>query len=195
MLALLNKSWRWLIVPVFALAFFLGAYFFFYRGTYDPPPAIGFQLEKITVPLSPFTPINIETPPKRKGLFVVDRAHSNNFMKDELSILLARVASRGYIVEVMGQSDPFNGFNPLGREQRIDLLEEKLREADSFAVILPRDEYSEEEEGIVERFVRKGGGNYSSSVIPGAATRSTPWPRGLGYPSSQTPCTTSLSTI
>ncbi len=70
----------------------------------------------------------------------MDALHSNAFEENELTTLSSRVASRGYDVEFVSST-----------------LEEKLRRADSFLVILPQVDYSEGEAALVERFVEKGG--------------------------------------
>jgi hypothetical protein len=158
MWALLNKTrwllgtpWRVLIIPfLFAVAFFLGAYFFFYRGGYDSPPAIPIPLEKIVPPSSSFTSFT-EVPPIQRGLLLVDASHRNDFTKEEIGTLLSRVADRGYAVEFLGN---FRGVDERGR---LDSLEAGLRKADTFAVILPGDPYSQQEGDAVARFVRKGG--------------------------------------
>ena len=71
---------------------------------------------------------------------LVDTLHDNAFREAEIITLSSRVANRGYDVEFVGSD-----------------LEEKLRRADSFLVILPRAAYSEAEAALVERFVGKGG--------------------------------------
>ena len=141
MLVLLNKTWRLLLIPLFAAAFFFGAYFFFYRGSYDPPPKVEIPFEQIGMPSSSFTTFT-EVPEIQKGLLVVDGAHFNDFSQGEISALLSKIADRGYDIEFMGQAS---------------LLDEVLREADSFAVILPDKSYERKETDIVEEFVRKGG--------------------------------------
>jgi hypothetical protein len=158
MWALLNKTrwllgtpWRVLIIPfLFAVAFFLGAYFFFYRGGYDSPPAIPIPLEKIVPPSSSFTSFT-EVPPIQRGLLLVDATHRNDFTKEEIGTLLSRVADRGYAVEFLGN------FRSVDSRIRLELLEAGLRQADTFAVILPGDPYSQQEGDAVARFVRKGG--------------------------------------
>ena len=77
-------------------------------------------------------------------MLLVDTGHGNSFTTEEVSALLSRVADRGYDVE----------FNRFGVPQ---LLEEKLRKADSLAVIVPARPYSEEEVDVIGRFVKKGG--------------------------------------
>ena len=55
MLDLLSKTWRLLLIPLSALAFFFGAYFFYYSGDYDPPPTVALPIDKIAVPSSSFS--------------------------------------------------------------------------------------------------------------------------------------------
>ena len=80
--------------------------------------------------------------------------HGNAFRESEIITLSSRVASRGYEVEFIGDSGDFYSG---GEGTRLHRLEEKLRRADSFLVILPREAYSEAESALVERFVQKGG--------------------------------------
>ena len=153
---LLSRTWRLLLVPLFALGFFLGAYFFFYRGGYDPPPTIAIPFEDIVAPSSSFSTFT-EVAPIQSGLLLFDGTHRNGFFKEEITALLARVADRGYAIEFTGETDVIGRFLLLHPQERLFLLEEKLRGADSFAVIIPGDSYFKEEVDIVERFVSKGG--------------------------------------
>ena len=156
MSGLLSKVWRPLLVLLVALAFFLGAYFFYYRDSYDPPATPEIAFEQISLPSSSFT-TSTEAPATQKGLFLVDGAHSNDFAKEEIGALVSRVSGRGYAVEFMGETSPFGGFGSLRPGDRLFLLDEKLRQADSFAVILPQEPYPEQEVDVIEEFVRKGG--------------------------------------
>ena len=146
----LSKSLRLLLVPAAALAFFLGAYFFFNRGSYNPPPTVSFLPDTISSSYSSFNSFT-ELPAIQAGTLLLDAAHSNNFSKAEMVTLLGRVADRGYNIEFIGD------FHSLGSREGPALLEEKLRRADSFVVVLPTDPYPREEGDIVERFVREGG--------------------------------------
>ena len=85
------------------------------------------------------------------GLMVIDALHANSFSEREIVTLSSWVANRGYQVEIVGD------FAPELARTRLQLLEQKLRRADSLLVILPRVEYSEAEVELVERFVEKGG--------------------------------------
>lgn len=157
MLDLLSKTWKLLLLPLIALAFFLGAYFFFYRGGQDRPLRADIPFKEIAAPSSSFSSLTTEVPLLQKGMLLVDGAHGNDFTKAEVSLLLSRVADRGYAVEFIGEATFFGGFRSLGFGERFSKLEEKLRRADSLAVIIPRDTYSSEEVDIIERFVQKGG--------------------------------------
>ena len=114
----------------------------------------------------PFEQINTSSVPSRvsvslpagqlrQGLLVVDAQHGNSFTENELVNFAARVAERGFDVEFLGDfsllEDPAQG------QPRLRQLAEKLRRADSFAVILPQVAYTETEAALVERFVQKGG--------------------------------------
>ena len=158
MLDLLKKPGRLFIFPLFALGFFLGAYFFFYRdvGGYTPPELVDIAFEEIE-PLSSGHSTLAEVPLIQRGMFLVDGTHGNDFTNEEIADLVSRVAGRGYTVEVIGEPDFFGGFGILNEGSRIRLLEEKLRLAASMAVVLPGEAYTREESDLVERWVDKGG--------------------------------------
>ena len=155
---LLKNLGRLSIFPLFALGFFLGAYFFFYRdvGGYSPPQLVDIAFEDIT-PLSAGLSTVNEVPLIQRGMFLVDGTHGNGFTKEEIATLVSRVAHRGYDVEVIGEPASFGGFRTMGERSRLGLLEEKLRLAGSMVVVLPGEAYTREEVDLVERFVDKGG--------------------------------------
>ena len=155
MLALLSKTWRPLAVVIFALATFLGAYFYFYRDGYDPPATAEVPFDQITAPSSSFGDF-ADVPPARSGMLLVDGAHRNSFTTGEIGALLSRVSDRGYEIEFVGAGSRF-GFTSIGARDRLIMLDEKLRQADSLAVILPTIAYDEDEADAIEEFVRKGG--------------------------------------
>ena len=155
MLALLNKVWRPGLLILVSLAFFLGAYFYFFRDSYEPPPTLDIPFETLAAPSSTFSTF-VEVPLIRKGVLLVDAAHSNDFDEGEISSLTSRVEDRGYNVEFLGERR-LGGFRPPSLGERLHLLEENLRKADSFAVILPRNSYIREEMLLIEEFVGKGG--------------------------------------
>ena len=98
-----------------------------------------------------------EVPPQRSGLLLVDLGHRNDFDKGEISSLLARVSDRGHDIEFLGEIDPLGSIIRRSREFRVALLEDRLRQANSLAVILPGEPFFAEEVDIVERFVAQGG--------------------------------------
>ena len=140
------------LLPAFAVVAFGVTFFFFYRGAYDPPPQVDIPFEQITAPrLPPGAFVDAPAAQVNQGLLLVDAMHGNAFAENEVFTLSSRAAHRGYDVEFIGD------FGPLQEHLQRTHLEEKLRRADSFLVILPRVAYSEAEAALVERFVRKGG--------------------------------------
>ena len=61
------------------------------------------------------------------------------------------VANRGYDVDIVDENDLDDYPDTLS------LLEEKLKQADSFLVMMPQEAYTEAETNVVERFVDRGG--------------------------------------
>jgi hypothetical protein len=82
---------------------------------------------------------------------LVDAAHRNAFNRAELGTLLSRVANRGYDVEFVGE------FTLMEDDDRLPLLEERLRHADSFLIILPREAYLDADIALLQGFVARGG--------------------------------------
>ena len=144
------------LLPVFAVAAFLVAFFVFYRGSYDPPPSPDLRFEQINTSSVP-SRVSGSLPPGqlRSGLLLVDAQHVNSFTESELVSFASMVADRGFDVEFVGDFLPLE--DPEQAQPRLLQLAEKLRRADSFAVILPQTPYTETEAVLVERFVRKGG--------------------------------------
>ena len=158
MSVLLSKYGRLLLPPLFALAAFLAAFFYFgYPGGYDAPTVAQVPAESITAPASILGELPL-FPPTEKGVLLVDGLHGNDFTKQELSVLLARVAERGYQVEVAGEASRFGGFSSLDPGSRLAQLQEKLRLADSLAVLMPDSAFTKEEADLVEDFVTRKGG-------------------------------------
>ena len=140
------------LLPIFAVATFAAGYFFFYRGSYDPPPSVNIPFEQITSPaVAPVAATASSVTQVQEGLVLVDDLHLNSFTESEISTLISMVANRGYDVEVIDISSTVKG------QTRLQMLEQRLRRATSFAVMLPRTSYSEEEIDLVQRFVDKGG--------------------------------------
>ena len=140
------------LMPIFAVATFAAGYFFFYQGSYDPPPSVNIPFEQITSPpVAPVAATASSVTQVQEGLVLVDDLHLNSFTESEISTLISMVANRGYDVEVIDISSTVEG------QTRLQMLEQRLRRATSFAVMLPRASYSEEEIDLVQRFVDKGG--------------------------------------
>ena len=145
MLDLLNRFSIVLILPAVALAFFVGAYFYFYQGAYEPSPSGQLQTQHITPPVSAFT--NLESSsPVQEGTLLVDMGHSNNFSRDEISSFLNEITRRGYSLEFLEVSED-------GRS-----LAEQLRLVDSFLVVQPSRPFNAEEVALVNQFVIEKGG-------------------------------------
>ncbi|PKB73521.1 MAG: hypothetical protein BZY75_01510 [SAR202 cluster bacterium Io17-Chloro-G7] len=145
-----------LLLPIAALAFFLGAYFFFYRGGYEAPPPLDISFEHIVQPTSSKASFS-EVPQIHEGTLLVDGVHRNEFTKEEISPLLAKIADRGYSIDIVGETARDGRFIRLRSDNPFDLFAQKLRQADSLAVILPNEPFSSKEADLVERFLAKGG--------------------------------------
>ena len=152
----LRKIALLLLLPSVALIYFLGAYFFFYRGDYDAPPAVDIRFEDIIQPTSSQTSFS-EVPQIHEGTLLVDGSHRNDFDEPEISAFLAKVSSRGYDIQLMGTPGNFGGFRRLDLRERTELLEQTLRQANSLAVVVPEEPYSQEEVNLVKKFIAKGG--------------------------------------
>ena len=140
------------LLPIFAVATFAAGYFFFYQGSYDPPPSVNIPFEQITSPaVAPVAATASSVTQVQEGLVLVDDLHLNSFTESEISTLISMVANRGYDIEVIESSSTVDG------QTMLQMLEQRLRRATSFAVMLPRTSYSEEEINLVQQFVDKGG--------------------------------------
>jgi hypothetical protein len=143
-----------LFTAAVALVFFLGALLYYNRGGYNPPPPPEIPFERFTQTTlvdGPREFVDVPRMQSRRGTLLVDAAHRNAFNPAEIVTLLSRVADRGYDVEFAG------AFNLIEDEERITLLEDRLRHADSFLIILPREPYQGEDIALLERFVARGG--------------------------------------
>ena len=157
MLDRLVKTWRPFLILVVALAVFLGAFFYYYRGAYQAPPNPELPLAKITLPSTSYARFD-ETPRSEKGLLLLDGFHRNDYHELEITNLLSKVAERGYEVDFMlGEPSRFTNFGTLDPELKPAVLEERLRGADSLVVVAAWEVYQKSEVDVIERFVRKGG--------------------------------------
>lgn len=143
------------LVLVFALVSLLASFLLFYGGRYVPP-SLPFPSEEAVAP-APF-PVQpfAESPQKSKGTLLVDMTHFNNFTEQELNILLSRVSSRGFIIQLLGSVNEFMD-SAAKRVQRENDLEVALRSADSYLVVLPWYSFSAREREMVRNFVGRGG--------------------------------------
>ena len=91
MLDLLRKTWRLSLIPIFAAAVFLGAYFYFYGDSYNPPPTVNIPFEQIGMPSSSISSFT-EVPSLQQGMLVFDATHGNRFTPDFPDTLELRLA-------------------------------------------------------------------------------------------------------
>ena len=144
------------LLPLFAAAAFGGVFFYFYQGSYDAPPSSDIPFHEIQAHNAASGKV-ADSPgdQERQGLLLVDAQHANFFEERHLISLSSKVADRGFDVEFVGDFSPIVDPSQIG--QRLQQLAAKLRQADSFAVILPQMPFSDSEAALVERFVSKGG--------------------------------------
>ena len=144
------------LLPLFAGAAFAAVFFYFYQGGYDKPEKADIPFHEIRIRDAASGKVeDLPAGQQRKGLLLVDAQHFNDFASMEIISLTSKVADLGFDVEFLGDFSPAVDSSQLGfRHQQ---LSAKLRQADSFAVILPRTPFTESEAALVEDFVRKGG--------------------------------------
>ncbi len=76
----IRKLGLFVLIPVFALGFFIGAVLFFYRGGYDPPPQVQISFDEIQRnSASPGSFVDRPSRLPRDGVLLVDAAHRNSF--------------------------------------------------------------------------------------------------------------------
>ena len=140
------------LLPIAAGVTFAGLFFFHYRGNYVPSPSVEIPFEQIVAPeLAVAHATDSGTGSVQGGLLVIDALHQNYFAESEIVTLSSWVANRGYDVEMIDDNDLDEYPGPSS------LLEEKLKQADSFLVMMPQEAYTEAEANVVERFVDRGG--------------------------------------
>lgn len=148
MSAPLRKTLLLLLLPATAAAFFLAAYLFFYPGGgYTPPAAPDIDFVAAVSqpePAAAFAdaPVFATAIAADRGLLLVDAAHRNEFIPDELLNLFARVTGRGYGIAYVAAADQ---------------LPERLRSAAALLVVMPGDAYSAENAAAVADFAARGG--------------------------------------
>lgn len=140
------------LLPIAAGVTFAGLFFFYYRGNYVPAPSVEIPFEQIDAPKLAVAPATDSgTASVQGGLLVIDALHQNYFAESEIVTLSTWVANRGYDVDIVDENDLDDYPGTLS------LLEEKLKQADSFLVMMPQEAYTEAETNVVERFVDRGG--------------------------------------
>ena len=140
-----------ILIVCAGIAFGAG-YVFFNASDYQAPVTDEFVFPDSTnrdLPASSALEVAATAP--SDGLLVVDAVHRNSYRTTEISTLLSKVSDRGMRVEYAGD------FRTTDAAKRLAALEDKLRRADAFLVILARDAYTIEEVNLVDSFVRKGG--------------------------------------
>jgi len=111
----------------------------FYSGFYFAPRQFVHDLNiSVDSPTTKF----LDKFEKTKGTVLFDMSHQNNFNEGEIDVLVSRIIDRGNKVEFL------NDANDLDR---------KLRQANSFVVILPQDSFSDKESVIIKDFTNKNG--------------------------------------
>lgn len=113
---------------------------FYYRGIYFSPQKYmhNLSISSIGPEAKKFTDIFEKT----EGVVLIDRSHENNFESREMETLLSRIASRNNKIEFLDSSDN---------------LENKLRRANSLVVILPKNNFAQDEIGLIGDFSNKNG--------------------------------------
>lgn len=135
-------------LAVATLLFLLAQTLWHYHGIYRPGEVPAQDYQGLTVPTPPTARYAEPLSRAARGRLLMDLSHSNSYAPWEINPLLGRVAARGYQIEYLRESDA---------EKRLTLLEEKLRAADAYAVISPRDAFTRAEVELTRAFVAKGG--------------------------------------
>ncbi len=112
---------------------------FFYYGIYFAPKR---GIHDLNISIVSTTPEFTDAFEKTKGSVLFDLAHDNNFSEEEIDLLIFRITERGNKVSFLTD---------------IDDLDIKLRQANSFVVILPKESYSEKELNLLKEFTTKNG--------------------------------------
>ena len=137
----------------------------FYLGFYDAPPTGDITAHQIQPPVSSFTAA-AGIPATQSGTLLVDAGHTNEFRREEITAFLSIISKRGYNIELLGAFSTLGIAGTLTESTRLEVLQEKLRAADSFLVILPSTRYSAEEVGEIRRFVLEKGGRLMLAADP-----------------------------
>lgn len=113
-----------------------------YEGRYQPSKVARPDLDSIAVAEFETEPYSDPTIKMEPGTVLIDQAHSNHLEMGELSVLQARLAARGQLIEPV---------------TAIEDLEGQLRYARALVVVSPGKDWEPTEISLVEEFVSKGG--------------------------------------
>ena len=108
-----------------------------YRG-FPPPTPIQGEITRLEQPIALPPPDLADG----AGMVLIDFAHANNFIPEELAELAAKINDRGHRVEYLTSAAN---------------LEAQLRGADAFIILAARQSYMPEEIRALQRYVARGG--------------------------------------
>ena len=123
----------------------LGRGFFYYSGSYSPPPSEMPSYEKIVVPMPPSTEFSDNVSDNISKTILIDLAHHNNFDIEELNVLILRLISRGLTIEFFKAGDVLK--EELLGEEVVEEEEEELEEEDKEVAEQGEEVVEEEKEG------------------------------------------------
>lgn len=128
------------LLPILARYFWMNAFPFIYQPDVTTP---NFEQAFVPEPPSASAPVSLPQAGQATGQVVlIDFAHSNQFLINEIEPLTRALTSRGAITEIH-----------TGEE----MLEKKLRYVSAYIILSPLSLFSADEIRTVERFVANGG--------------------------------------
>ena len=128
------------VILIFIIIAILVKSLFFYRGIYFAPKKALHDMGILST--EPETKKFIDTFEKTKGSVLIDKSHENNFETNEIDTLISRISLRNNKIELLENANE---------------LQNKLRSANSFVIILPKKEFSKEEVDLIKDFSNKNG--------------------------------------
>lgn len=131
-----------LLFLLIGLAIFVSVWgLFFYKGYYFSPTLKEPGFEKIAPPSYPPSDFSDIVPEKGSGKIVVDLSHDNHLVLSEINVLLARLVSRGFSIEVVSEAKDFRSM---------------LSGANALIVACPKKSFPEEDRKAVVEFAKGG---------------------------------------
>jgi len=129
---------------ILAVIILVTGYKFFnnYTGIYSPKTENELQQDNVIIPSLELSSYEDSYNKTTGGIALVDLSHENSFETDELNVLIKRILVRNYSVKYLRNKSEMN---------------ETLRTANTFIVISPNKQFSEEEINLVEDFQRDDG--------------------------------------